>query len=145
MKSILAFCVSILMFIINASPQPSQNNKELFDVLDAMALNTLTNTIKQDCIVNKLKKLYNLGDCKAGWYYMNAMARSDYSKINKIGRLIFADLLKSAKANDAIASMMIISFYRFGIGGGKDIDGYVDFVIKHASHVQRIAQGEVVE
>lgn len=36
-------------------------------------------------------------------------------------------------------------YKQFDIGVGKDIDGYVDFVIKHASHVQRIAQGEVVE
>ena len=119
MKKISISCILVLMSIVNAALPSATNDKELFEVLDLMALNTLTNTIAKDDIISKLEKLHNAGYSKASWYYMNAITRSDYSKANKIGKSIFPDLLKLAQNNDTLAAMMVISFYRFGIGDVK--------------------------
>ena len=94
MKKISISCILVLMSIVNAALPSATNDKELFEVLDLMALNTLTNTIAKDDIISKLEKLHNAGYSKASWYYMNAITRSDYRKANKIGELIFPNLLK---------------------------------------------------
>ena len=119
MKKILILCFLVLTSIVNAVQPLASKDKALFEILDLIALNTLTNTITEDNIISKLEKLHNAGHSKASWYYMNAITRSDYRKANKIGELIFPNLLKLAQNNDALAAMMIISFYRFGIGGIK--------------------------
>lgn len=130
MKKILILCFLVLTSIVNAvQPFASKEDKALFEIIDLIALNNLTNTntIKEDDLISKLEKLHNAGHTKASCYYMNAIMRSDERKADKIGELIFPNLLKLAQNNDAHAAMMITSFYRFGIGGVKEDSAQAQF------------------
>ena len=62
MKKILILCFLVLTSIVNAAqPFASKEDKALFEILDLIALNTLTNTITEDNIISKLEKLHNAG------------------------------------------------------------------------------------
>ena len=51
----------MLTFIVNAVQPLASKDKALFEILDLIALNTLTNTITEDNIISKLEKLHNAG------------------------------------------------------------------------------------